>query len=449
MKGIVSNPRKLMVPAQYIAKQYTEFLGRAPSFQEISAVHGSFPCSTNALAQYSRSVLSSPEYRSHGLSLRDTVRALYRGLLNREPDQSGWDWYSQFSEGEAFNAIVASQEYRTLVNRICSSKGEGYGWGQGWFNPTVSFANIKHKIESASPGTVIELGADKIAVTSTIVVPPGVVVRGRSGHYLQQPNFYRATSFNGPIFRLRHYSALEYLHIDGRKNYHPNGLVEAVNVEITGTGARVHGLRTDNPAGWTSILCNSISGVYNTHIVGNLVISYGNPRRHGEWTDGLSLACEQSLAIWNTVVDASDVGIILFDTYSKGNASQVKFNRVLQLGNHSWGMIGLDQQVGNPKFFGSAAFQLNELYTAPHVRTRVGIVDGTRTWYGTVMSRFTSPQYFNYGGINVELFGTVGDNGFVYQPSLSVNLVPFTPKPGCTPRVNASALVHRVDQCLL
>lgn len=439
-----------MVPAQFIVKQYTEFLSRAPSFQELSAIHGSFPCTPSALSEYSRSVMNSAEYRSHGLTLRDTVRAMYRGLLNREPDQGGWDWHSQTSEDTAFRAIVGSQEYRALVARICNGTGTGYGWGVSSFNSTIGFHEIKQRIETALPGAIIELPSGaSIAVTEPIRIPPGVTVRGQGSHYLKWPTFYRSGTFDEAMFTLANGSALSAVYIDGRKTSHPQNVPGAVNVTIKGSNAAVYGIRADNVAGWASVLCAPFPVNRGVYIAGNLIIGYGNARIRGQWADGISLACDQATAIGNTIVDATDVGIILFsDWVTNSNSSRVMFNRVLQAGNDTWGMIGLDQSPGADKSFASASFEANELFTAPRTKTRVGILDGTRTWYGP-SSNFKSPWYSNYGGLNVELFGTVGDNGFVYQSNLRINMVPFTAKPGCTPMPYASALVHPVDRCLL
>ncbi|MEV0408975.1 hypothetical protein [Actinoallomurus sp. NPDC050550] len=75
------------VPGQFIAKQYTEALGRAPDQAGWRGDVGYFEsdgCNATTLANVGRSIYTSSEFTGLGYDNDARVLALYRGALNRE-----------------------------------------------------------------------------------------------------------------------------------------------------------------------------------------------------------------------------------------------------------------------------------------------------------------------------------------------------------------------------
>lgn len=66
---------------------------------------------------------------------------------------------------------------------------------------------------------------------------------------------------------------------------------------------------------------------------GNLVTAYSSSHFNQDWSDGLSVACEHATVQDNTVIDATDVGIVLFRAYPAVQQSTVADNTILNAGN--------------------------------------------------------------------------------------------------------------------
>src|SRR5579864_1438076 len=92
------------VPAQFVAKMYTEVLGRAPDPQGWQAALNYFEvngCDQRRLAAWGGSVFESAEFHSLGYDEPAITLLLYRSILNREPDPAGYrDWLNALSSGE-------------------------------------------------------------------------------------------------------------------------------------------------------------------------------------------------------------------------------------------------------------------------------------------------------------------------------------------------------------
>lgn len=81
------------VPSQFIARQYTEALGRAPDptgwqFSTNAALASG--CSAPMLRDIALSVFGSAEYADKGYTPEETMLTVYRAVLGREPDESGF-----------------------------------------------------------------------------------------------------------------------------------------------------------------------------------------------------------------------------------------------------------------------------------------------------------------------------------------------------------------------
>lgn len=90
----------VVVPTQWIAKQYSEALGRAPDASGWQSLVDFFTvndCNQANLKQQGRNFYLSTEfnnaYGANDVDYKELVA--YRGILNREPDQAGYDSFNQ------------------------------------------------------------------------------------------------------------------------------------------------------------------------------------------------------------------------------------------------------------------------------------------------------------------------------------------------------------------
>ena len=113
------------VPYQYIAKAYTELLGRAPEPAEWANAVGYFRaagCSPASLRRFGDTVLSSTAYRDDYPPGPQTAGAivltLYRFVLNREPDAAGYvENRDEIASGRVSPLDAAGDLYDDRVHR--------------------------------------------------------------------------------------------------------------------------------------------------------------------------------------------------------------------------------------------------------------------------------------------------------------------------------------------
>lgn len=131
-----------------------------------------------------------------------------------------------------------------------------------------------------------------------------------------------------------------------------------------------------------------------------------NVHTHNQWADGISLACQSSFVSGNTVIDATDGGIVLFGV----PGSTITNNTIV---SNSRVLMGGINMVDTAPFSGSFANVLvaNNHLVANTTMMKVGIAMGTMVWSsynstsfrtnsGTVLNNtFSSGAtgYFSYG----------------------------------------------------
>ena len=125
-----------LVPTQFIAKQYSEALGRIPDPGGWTAAVGYFQqngCSTATLNAWGSSAFSSTEFQNLGYTPEEQVLLVYRAVLNREADNAGLYFYAgQLRSGAlSLNQFVQiaynSAEFGRLSPYICRALSYGYG----------------------------------------------------------------------------------------------------------------------------------------------------------------------------------------------------------------------------------------------------------------------------------------------------------------------------------
>src|SRR5262249_14128362 len=121
-------------------------------------------------------------------------------------------------------------------------------------------------------------------------------------------------------------------------------------------------------------------------ITQNLVTAYSSSHTDQLWSDGLSVACENATVQGNTVIDATDVGIVLFRAYPADQRSVVSGNTVLSAGNPAFGGIVADPLSSTPTVnpdFAGASVAGNTLWTSPTTYFHIALSVGSAAWFAS------------------------------------------------------------------
>jgi hypothetical protein len=410
-------PSAAIVPAQFIAKIYTEALGRIPDQGGWSSAVTYFQqngCSRGTLATWGTSALTSAEFTGLGYDNAAFLLILYRATLDREPDTGGYNyWYGQLQNGLSRSQMIAnsfnSTEFVNLVSFICSGSGsysfERQGPGMAMQIPTnipggygnISQAQLQALLNSTASGGTVYLQQESVVyLTSSLSIPTGVTLATYGNPPPHQHGFMarliRAAAFTSPMVQLAadttaSNAALRNIWVDGQRAYASTYTQSAINIEIYGgSNVVVDSNFIDNTLGWSSLhTFGSLDGrpcAGNT-ITNNTITVYPSSHHNSQWADGLSIGCENSTVSGNGIVDPTDVGIVVFNAYPAVQKSNVQSNSILSAGNSAFGAMGFDPLQGrspNPDFTG-ASISNNTFWGGPNTHFVIGLAVGSRPWF--------------------------------------------------------------------
>lgn len=401
------------VPGQFIAKTYTEALGRTPEpeeWQQAVAWFQANGCRASTLNAWARKVYLSGDYLSRGYDPPAELLTLYRGVLNREPDEAdfqirlkarrrGQDW------NDTVDAFFSNREFRRLSKKICGAQ-TSYSFGN---QPVLALpvdspgfqgtgAQLQALLNAASMGETIYLAQKAVVrLNAPLVIPRGVSLATTGypepTHYALMGRLVRNAGFKTAAVTLEDGAWLHHVWVDGQRGV--VGFVDdGINVRLLGGGGTtIRNSMITNSAGWSSVQVFGTSEGFpctsTVVVTGNLVTAYssGHVRgklKHNPWTDGLSISCESTYVVENQIVDATDVGIVLFRAHPAIQKSMVRFNRIIAAGNSAYGAITIDglQGKGTKPDFRYALIDSNTFWTSPDTHFDLGIAVGTRAWFG-------------------------------------------------------------------
>ncbi|WP_433178540.1 DUF4214 domain-containing protein [Actinoallomurus sp. CA-150999] len=408
------------VPGQFIAKQYTEALGRVSDQAGWRGDVGYFEsdgCNATTLANVGRSIYTSSEFTGLGYDNDAKVLALYRGSLNREPDKAGFDnWTGLLKGGMVWATVVdkffGSDEFNALVPKICTGvkdgSGSSYQFGTypaltvptGGTGFTGSGEELQKKLDATAKGGTVYLAQKAVVrLDSRLTIPPGVTLATIDSpdprHYALMGRLVRDSSFNDRLVVLGNGSHLTNVWVDGARNTPENSDPSRDNVVLYGgTGTAVTDSKISNSAGPQAVYALGAFDGYgcaDAKISGNVITAYSSDHvKTNTWSDGVAVGCEHATVTGNQVVDASDVPIVLYQSSPvQGTAvaqqSQVKGNTVLNAGNSAYGGLGIDPLFGDtPRAVGfeGASVTQNTMWTSPNTHYVIALADGTRSWFG-------------------------------------------------------------------
>lgn len=414
VKTVPASAAERPPPMQFVAKLYSEALGRLPEPGGWVANLDMFRrmgCNPESVRSSVRGFYTSAEFLARDYDNQERVLTLYRGALNREPEQSGFDDYvklldkKQVTWSQIVEAFAGSTELARLVSVICGSdasyyfgtqpaptlspSGGGFGNGTG--------AQLQEALNATPVGGTVYLAQKALVrLSSTLVIPAGrtLMTVGSPGpdRYAKQARLVRSSSFPAAMVQLQSGARLLNVWVDGQRGTYTNYTLAAINVQLMGgDGTTVSGSKISNSQGWTSLQAFGTSEGWPcaaARISDNVVTAYSSDHYvHdgvGRFTDGLSIACENAVVENNSVIDATDVGVVLFRAHPAVQSSLIRNNRVLNAGNSAYGAFSVDGLYGQgttPDFTG-AQLVGNTFWTSPDTHVDFGLAIGTRPWFG-------------------------------------------------------------------
>jgi hypothetical protein len=407
--------------SQFVAKLYTEALGRAPDVSgwanAVQSVQSS-DCSLAFLRSLARGVYTSAEFEGLGYDSGSRVLALYRGVLNREPDSGGFTfYYNQLNANPGawsgiVDGFVNSTEFANLRGAICG--GGSYGFGaSGVLTIPVSgggfaggsAAQLQAALNATPPGGTVTLAQHAVVfVDQPLTIPAGVTLTTAGGpssrSYARMGRLVRTAAFGDAALKLSTGSQLRSVWVDGRRS--AVGFNQpAMNVQtFGGDNVIVDNNRISEPAGWTNF---QALGTFEGFRCGsewvrwNLVTGYVPAHTGGGWSDGLSIACENTTVEGNNILDATDVSIVVFRAYPAVQRSVVRSNTALNAGNSAYGGYVADglTGVGATQSFAGATFDGNMVWASAAQHIDIVLSVGTRAWFGGASSMGSGAAFVN------------------------------------------------------
>jgi Domain of unknown function (DUF4214) len=423
-----------VIPAQWIAKIYSEGLGRAPdqsAWANMESFFSANGCSAATLAQKGEQIYLSSEFAGLGYGNAAALLALYRGALNREPDSSGYSFYlSKLNSGTTWTQVVddlfTSSEFTNDAATFCTQGPYYFGSGTAITIPLGQGCSgqfcftggtqqqLQNMLNAAAPAHATVTLAQQVVVPITteqtigpprqrlvgLDIPAGVTLTtaGQPGpnRYAQMGRLVRATSFGessstaGAVVEVESGAKLENVWVDGQRGGRTDAQGATVNVETAGgSGTTVSNDRISDAIGFTNLHALGTAESLpcaSTTITGNLSTQYATSHVDtSDWSDGISVGCENATVTGNTVIDATDVGIVFFRACPATQKSTVASNTILNAGNPAFGGIvadPLNQPACSPSFARSSVHS-NTLWTGPTSYFGIGLSLGTAAWFST------------------------------------------------------------------
>lgn len=410
------------VPSQFIARQYTEGLGRAPDaagWQRATNRALSGSCSAASLRVIASDVFESAEYRSKAYLPEEQVLTVYRAVLAREPDRSELDARANKIRSGAtvsrlVQSLVATPEFASLKDRICagthyasSNRNPPLNIGAAtWSQAQVESCLANNAVCSIPPRTLVEL-------TSTLTIPAGKVLQTAGGvgrrMYARQARLVRSGAWPGMLIVMRPGSSVRDVWIDGGRDRFdktrlprdPNAINTVYpNIDyVGGDGGAIRGVRSDAPLSGTHIQTYPYpfpspaapAAVYagSVSIDDNLTTGYAHSH-YGDgtpipWADGISNHISRANITHNEIVDPTDVGIVIFSHNNDKQASTASNNVIVHAGHSAYGSLGFDAHncTAVPRSacnFSGKGFTDNLIFAGRKQHADIMLFNGTGAW---------------------------------------------------------------------
>jgi len=430
------------IPTQYVAKLYTEGLGRAPDqpgWQKFITALTASGCSVSGMETVgiaSQTFFDSAEFTTANPDPQSQVMAMYRAILNRDPDPTGLALYeSELAAGttpaNVASYLYTSSEFATDAKTICTSTNQwqltvGSTAVTNVYNPDYSFGAVPAPTlnllssgistysalvtalnAAASGSTVVLAQAALIPIPATLVIPAGVTLETSGtpppNNYTQMARLVRSASYTTAVVQVVGGATLASVWIDGQRPIVGSG--GGANVDtLGGTGTVVKNNKSSDPSVGSNFASEGVTDAHpcsKQTISGNLLTGYSVTHGFSATADGMTMYCENFTITNNSIVDMADVAIVIFGTAVAGTTqdSTITGNTIVSAGNSMNAAIATDNITaisftgpvvnGNntpgtgqqyPCFAGTT-FTNNTFWTGPYTTFDFGIMAGGRPFF--------------------------------------------------------------------
>lgn len=402
-----------VAPSQFIAKLYTEVLGRAPDGTGWRGYTDYFKdngCNRGTL-QNVVTWLFSEFSRSRGATPEEAALVMYRAILSREPDVGGFNAnVGALRKGVSVvtlaQNITKSTEFGNLVGQICAGAEYRRNWNG---NPPINIGGgtwtHQQLVNCVTANRRCTIPQRKVVyVTSQVILPSGHILETAGNpnptHYFrmarlvrQQSQFPNQTDGEA-IIRMSPSSVVQNIWLDGQRGQMPpapetDGTAPNIYI-VHGAGNEashsvVRYTRSESPFRRTNIATWGLSGRMTIH--NNLITNYAAVH---EWqgyqvADGISNHGTNSRIYNNHIVDSTDVSIVVFGQNNAVQRSEVWNNVIVQAGNSASGGVVLDPSrcSGSPCAFAGNGVHDNLFVVGRQVHIDVLLSNGIATWFGS------------------------------------------------------------------
>ena len=362
--GRVAAPLALgAVPSQFIAKLYTEALGRAPDaggWQGNANAFLASGCSTATMRDLAFRIFDSAEYKARGYSSREAVLTAYRAVLSREPDPGGLLHYAALIEtmgqtpATVARSLAESPEFAAFAGAACagayredwgSSQAIDIGYGT-WTQARLVRCLADNVVCELPPRTVVYLNATLVVPAGHTLQTAGLVDRRA---YARQARLVRASAGFVHMVELKEGATLRNVWVSGQRHLFRNALPsDGVRANVFcslggSAGAAILGNRLEFPLQRTDV---ETHGTWPLRIVDNLTVNYtAHHTVDGTQTwvsDGISNHHKEATIDDNDIVDPTDVGIVIFGHDDGVQRSSAAGNTIVHAGNSAYGSLVFD-----------------------------------------------------------------------------------------------------------
>jgi hypothetical protein len=424
--GLAASPASATtkIPDQFIAKMYTEVLGRAPDPSGWSFHRSSFAgtgCDAASLAGKVREFFGTAEFGARGYDNAEKMLVAYRAILNREADTTGLNTNRvRLDTGTPLTTIIdemlASPEFTGLATIICNTSTAGYGFddsGQPVDLPNVGTgfrgtqAQLQALLDATPPGGTVTLARHTvIRLSSSLFIPGGVTLTTAGApskqSYAAMARLTREPGWVGPSVQLVGSAKLDRVWASGARGRESGWNRDRATVlMLGGDGTAVVSSRLSEPSGASSLRSAGTGDglpCFDNVVRDNLVTSYTAEFTSVRQSDGLSIGCEDTLVQNNAVIDATDVAIVVFPVSATvPQASRVTGNTVIHAGISAQGSIAVDSLFASAgdapgtasRSFVGGSIDGNTLWMGGSVTAQIAVSVGGRPWYGSNGLTFT------------------------------------------------------------
>lgn len=390
--------------AQFVSKLFTEGLGRGPEPEEYLEYMGiieSAECTVETLRGVTAMLFGSEAFTSLALEPAYEVMAVYRAVLNRDPSTAEAQSYAARRATESAADIAASlvgtDEFAALLPDIIRGP---YYWGSNnaEYSPSgiiLTSDELNAMLDDLKRGGTLELEPGTLVLmTSSIVIPGGrmLTTKGSPTHYTQQVRILRMANNTDRVLACNAGAVASHIWVDGNRTAFANEELAGAgntgaNIGLMGNNAEVTYCRTNGSTAGTHIF--GADGVHGLRVANTLVTAY-ETGHHKNWADGITIASTKSVIEDNTVIDATDVGIIVFRYVSQDQmipqTTVVRNNTILNLGNSAYAGIDIDawnNQKATQNFRGTL-FENNALWTSYKAHQHICLSLATLAWHNVI-----------------------------------------------------------------